>query len=66
MDARCNRLQNGHYRTIYPNKFREMVAQRAYAKAEKRGFAVGHELDDWLETEKEVNNQSKYWDLEIQ
>ncbi|HRQ04819.1 MAG TPA: DUF2934 domain-containing protein [Nitrosomonas halophila] len=27
----------------------------AYYKAEARGFAPGHELDDWLAAEKETN-----------
>lgn len=27
----------------------------AYLKAEHRGFAPGHELDDWLEAEREFN-----------
>lgn len=26
----------------------------AYYKAEKRGFKPGHELDDWLEAEREI------------
>lgn len=28
----------------------------AYLKAERRGFASGHELDDWLEAEREFKN----------
>lgn len=35
-------------------RFREMVATRAYYKAEQRGFAPGHELEDWLEAEREL------------
>lgn len=27
----------------------------AYLKAERRGFAAGHELDDWLSAEHEVD-----------
>ena len=30
------------------------IAQRAYEIAERRGFSPGHELDDWLEAEREV------------
>ncbi|MCB1786658.1 MAG: DUF2934 domain-containing protein [Chromatiaceae bacterium] len=30
----------------------------AYYKAEKRGFAPGRELDDWLEAEREVDAAS--------
>ncbi len=31
------------------------IAERAYYKAEERGFEVGHEMDDWLEAERELN-----------
>jgi len=44
-----------------PDKFREMVEERAYFKAERRDFASGHELDDWLEAEQEISNQCRYW-----
>ena len=30
------------------------VAECAYYKAERRGFAPGSELDDWLEAEREL------------
>lgn len=33
---------------------REMVAQAAYFRAEKRAFAPGFELEDWLEAEREI------------
>jgi hypothetical protein len=33
----------------------KMVAIAAYHKAEKRGFAPGHELQDWAEAEQEVD-----------
>lgn len=32
-----------------------MVAEAAYYRAEKRGFAPGNELEDWLEAEKEID-----------
>lgn len=32
----------------------EMIAQAAYYRAERRGFATGHELDDWLAAEMEI------------
>jgi len=32
-----------------------MVAEAAYHKAEKRGFATGHETDDWLAAEQEID-----------
>lgn len=46
---------------IDPDEFREMVAERAYCKAQKRGFEPGHEMDDWLEAEREISNQCRYW-----
>jgi hypothetical protein len=33
----------------------KMIAHLAYLGAEKRGFAPGHELDDWLQAESEVD-----------
>jgi hypothetical protein len=31
-----------------------LIAEAAYHRAEKRGFAPGQELDDWLAAEKEI------------
>ena len=42
-------------------EFREMVAPDADYRAEKRGFEPGHEIDDWLEAEKEISKQRRYW-----
>jgi hypothetical protein len=33
-----------------------LVAQAAYFRAEKRGFAPGYELQDWVEAEAEVQH----------
>jgi Protein of unknown function (DUF2934) len=33
----------------------KMMAEAAYFRAERRGFKPGHELDDWLWAEHEVN-----------
>jgi hypothetical protein len=32
-----------------------MIAESAYYRAEKRGFASGKELEDWLAAENEIN-----------
>lgn len=32
----------------------QLIAERAYHRAERRGFTPGHELDDWLAAEREV------------
>ncbi|BAV33296.1 hypothetical protein SCL_0980 [Sulfuricaulis limicola] len=34
-----------------------MIAVKAYYCAERRGFAPGHELEDWCEAEMEINRQ---------
>jgi hypothetical protein len=33
----------------------EMIAQAAYFRAQRRGFEPGHELEDWLAAEAEVD-----------
>lgn len=33
----------------------EEIAVAAYYKAEKRGFEPGHDVEDWLEAESELN-----------
>ncbi len=32
-----------------------MIAEAAYLRAERRGFAPGHETEDWLQAEIEVD-----------
>jgi hypothetical protein len=34
---------------------RTMIAEGAYLRAERRGFAPGHETEDWLAAEAEVD-----------
>jgi hypothetical protein len=34
-----------------------MIAKAAYFRAQRRGFRPGHELDDWLAAETEVDRQ---------
>ncbi len=33
------------------------IARAAYLRAERRGFAPGHELEDWLAAENEVDQR---------
>ena len=35
------------------------IAEAAYYKSERRGFAPGRDLDDWLEAEEEVDAASR-------
>ena len=34
---------------------RAMIAAEAYLRAERRNFAAGHEIEDWVAAEAEVN-----------
>jgi hypothetical protein len=34
-----------------------MIAETAYFSAQARGFAPGHEMEDWLAAEKEVDRR---------
>ncbi|MDP9065096.1 MAG: DUF2934 domain-containing protein [Pseudomonadota bacterium] len=36
---------------------RAMIAAAAYLRAEQRNFAGGHEVDDWLAAEAEINTR---------
>jgi hypothetical protein len=38
---------------------RREVAENAYYRSEKRGFAPGHEERDWLEAEAEIKSRGK-------
>ena len=38
-----------------PELRRDIVAQAAYFRAERRGFEPGHDLEDWLAAEAEVD-----------
>lgn len=40
---------------ISPEQRRAMIAQAAYYRAQRRGFAPGGELQDWLEAEAEID-----------
>ncbi len=41
--------------TICPSDRDTKVAELAYFKAESRGFEPGHDLEDWLEAEREFS-----------
>lgn len=64
-DKKSQQNNHNHDNDIDPDKFREMVTELAYLKAEKRGFVAGHELEDWLEAEQEASNQCHNWSQEV-
>jgi len=41
---------------INPQTRRELIAQAAYFRAQHRGFASGHEQEDWCAAELEVDH----------
>lgn len=61
-----NSMQKSKRGDIDKDKLHKMVAERAYCKAEKRGFIEGHEMDDWLEAEAEIENQYFYWSQNVE
>jgi hypothetical protein len=40
---------------IDPDHRRALIAEVAYYRAERRGFEPGHEVEDWLSAEAEVD-----------
>ena len=38
-----------------PEQRRAMIAEAAYFRAERRGFAPGYEIEDWLACEQELD-----------
>jgi hypothetical protein len=38
---------------------KSLIAEAAYYRAEKRGFAPGEELEDWLAAEKEIDELTR-------
>jgi len=43
--------------SIDPEVRRQLVAAEAYFLAERRGFAAGHELEDWVAAEAAVDSR---------
>lgn len=42
---------------VTPEERARMIAEAAYYRAERRGFAPGHELEDWLAAEAEIDRE---------
>ena len=42
---------------VSPPEVKKLVAEAAYFRAKQRGFAPGHELDDWVAAEAEVRRR---------
>lgn len=50
-----NKISEPSILNVTPEERWKMIAVAAYHKAEKRGFATGHDFDDWTEAEKEID-----------
>ena len=46
-------LHSAHFEPMQRN---EMVEQAAYYRAESRGFQPGHEMEDWLAAERDIEH----------
>jgi hypothetical protein len=42
-------------RFVEPERRAALIAEAAFFRAEKRGFTPGHEMEDWLAAESEVD-----------
>jgi Protein of unknown function (DUF2934) len=42
-----------------PSSREALIATAAYYRAERRGFRPGHEVEDWLDAEREVDRVGK-------
>jgi hypothetical protein len=42
-------------RFVEPERRASLIAEAAFFRAEKRGFSPGHEMEDWLAAESEVD-----------
>jgi len=45
--------------TKVPSDLNKLIAEAAYYRAQRRGFAPGHELDDWIAAEAEVRRRAE-------
>jgi hypothetical protein len=43
--------------SVDPDVHRRLVAAEAYFRAERRGFAAGNELEDWVAAERAVDSR---------
>ncbi|MDO9271043.1 MAG: DUF2934 domain-containing protein [Methylobacter sp.] len=64
--ADFNTMKQSSKEVVDNEKLQKMIAERAYCKAEKRGFVGGHEREDWLDAESEIKNQYFYWFQDVE
>ena len=42
---------------LSPEELRKLISEAAYYRAKQRGFAPGHEVEDWIQAEAEVKRR---------
>ncbi|HEU4781224.1 MAG TPA: DUF2934 domain-containing protein [Steroidobacteraceae bacterium] len=55
--ATTPRAKRSATRFVGPEQRAALIAEAAFFRAEKRGFAPGHETEDWLAAEAEVDTR---------
>ena len=53
--ARLERRRRSIAELVPASLRHDMIASAAYQRAAERGFAAGHELEDWLAAERDVD-----------
>jgi len=51
------RQTSGNTPKLSPEEVYRLIQESAYFKAKARGFAPGHEVQDWIEAEQEVRRR---------
>jgi hypothetical protein len=57
VDAAALALRADGPAELAPEDRSRMIAEAAYYRAERRGFEPGHELEDWLAAEVEIDRE---------
>jgi hypothetical protein len=57
MEQDANREREGAAQSaMLDEQTRQQIAEKAYYRAQQRGFSPGYELEDWFAAETEVRN----------
>jgi len=51
-------VQGNDVQNAAPPADRDEISRRAYERYEERGREAGHDLDDWLEAERDLQSRS--------
>jgi hypothetical protein len=49
-------FEEGSHDTIDPDLRHRLISEAAFERYQRRGFADGYDLDDWLEAEEQVDH----------